>query len=267
MSRKELLIAGLLLAVAVVGGASLPRLLASPAAPFGRALGPGPGRSVVQTPTVSAAHTHAASGHSSRVSRTSVVARTPVVQATVKPPAAESVAKPKQATPVTTAPPPVTTPTQPPAAAGRNPTVPVTPPGQAKTPPGQAKKLQRQEMAPPGQLKTPPGQLKTPPGHQKTPPGHLPRASRGKPTVTRGSKDLPGSAHGRPVPQTPPHAVGHHDRGVGHLSAASSRPAAAARHSRPKARPETRGSRGKGGHEPAAPQVAHGHGDHGNGKG
>jgi hypothetical protein len=122
-------------------------------------------------------------------------------------------------------------------------------------------------MAPPGQLKTPPGQQKTPPGHHKTPPGHLPRASRGKPTVTRGSKDLPGSAHGRPVPQTPPHAVGHHDRGVGHLPAASSRPAAAARHSRPKARPETRGSRGKGGHEPAAPEVTHGHGNHGNGKG
>jgi hypothetical protein len=266
MSRKELLIAGLLLAVAIVGGASIPRLLASPAAPFGMALGPGPGRSVVQTPTVSAAHTHAASAPSSLVSGTSAGAGAPVARANVKPPAAESVAQPKQATPVTTAPPPVTTPTPPPAAAGRNPTPPVTPPGQAKTPPGQAKKLQGQEMAPPGQLKTPRGQQKTPPGHQTTPPGHLPRVSRGKPTVTRGSKDLPGSAHGRPVPQAPPHAVGHHDRGVGHLSAAPSRPAAADRHSRAKARPETRGSRGKGGHDPAAPQVTNGNGN-GNGNG
>jgi hypothetical protein len=134
-----------------------------------------------------------------------------------------------------------------------------------KTPPGQAKKLQGQETTAPGQLKTPPGQQKTPPGHQKTPPGHMTRTSRDKPTVTRGPKNLPGSAHGRPVPQAPPHAVGHHDRGVGHLSAAPSRPAAAAAHSRPKARPEDRGSRGQGGHGPAAPQVAHGH--PGNGKG
>jgi hypothetical protein len=185
----------------------------------------------------------------------------------VKPPPTPSVIRPKQAAPVTTAPPPVTTPTQPPAAAGRNPTPPATPPGQAKTPPGQAKKLQGQEMTPPGQLNTPPGQQKTPPGHQKTPPGHLPRTARAKPTVTRGSKNLPGSAHGRPVPQAPPHPMGHHDRGVGHLSAAPARPAAAARHSGPKARPETRGSRGQSGHEPSSAQVAQGHGHNGNGKG
>jgi hypothetical protein len=267
MSRKELLIAGLLLAVAVAGGGLIPRLLASPAAPFGMALGPGPARSVVQAPTVSATPTHETSEHTSFVSRVSTAARTPVAHATVKPPPAARVVQPKQPAPVTTGPPPVTTPTQPPAAAGRNPTPPpAAPPGQPKTPPGQAKKLQGPEMTPPGQLKTPPGQQKTPPGHQKAPPGDLPRGSHGKPTVTRGPKDLPGSAHGT-VPQAPPHSVGHHDRGVGHLSATSARPAAAAPHPRQKARPQTRGSGSQGGHQPPSPQVAGGHGHGGNGKG
>ena len=52
MSRKERAIAALLLAVAVIGGALIPRLLASPSAPLGIALGPGPGRSVVQAPAL-----------------------------------------------------------------------------------------------------------------------------------------------------------------------------------------------------------------------
>ena len=243
MSRKELLIAGLLLAVAIVGGASIPRLLASPAAPIGIALGPGPGHSVVQAPPISGAHHRSVSSHSSsRPSRVSAAAVTPVIHAALQPSSSARVTHPTKTKPVTTAPPPATPPTQPPAAAGRNPTLPPA--------------------------VTPPGQAKTPPGHEKSPPGHLPRASRARPTVTRGPKDLPGSAHGRPVPQAPPHAVGHHDRGVGHLPSAPARPASATHNSRPKARPETRGPRGQGSHgSSAAPQVAQGHGQNENGKG
>src|SRR5262245_55386602 len=94
MSRKELLIAGLLLAVAVVGGAVIPRLLASPAAPLGIALGPGPGRSVVQATTISTAHHHAASGHTDSVlSRASATPVTQVVQAAVRPSSTANVAR------------------------------------------------------------------------------------------------------------------------------------------------------------------------------
>jgi hypothetical protein len=60
MSRKERMIAGLLLAVAVAGGALIPRLLASSAIPLGIALGPGPVHSVVQAPTITEARHHAA---------------------------------------------------------------------------------------------------------------------------------------------------------------------------------------------------------------
>ena len=52
MSRKERLVAALLLAVAVAGGALIPRLLASPPTSLGIALGPGPSRSVVQAPAI-----------------------------------------------------------------------------------------------------------------------------------------------------------------------------------------------------------------------
>jgi len=48
MSRKERVIAGLLLAVAVAGGALFPRLLSAPASHLGLAFAPGPGRSVVR---------------------------------------------------------------------------------------------------------------------------------------------------------------------------------------------------------------------------
>ena len=52
MSHKERLIAGLLLAIAVAGGAVIPRLLAAPATSLGIALGPGPSRSVVRAPAI-----------------------------------------------------------------------------------------------------------------------------------------------------------------------------------------------------------------------
>ena len=57
MSRKERIVAALLLAIAVAGGAVIPRLLTSPAAPRGVALGPTPGRSVVHAPAIPKAST------------------------------------------------------------------------------------------------------------------------------------------------------------------------------------------------------------------
>lgn len=252
MSRKELLIAGLLLAVAVVGGASIPRLLASPAAPLGIALGPGPSRSVVQAPTIPGARKNAALQHTTSPHvQGSAAPVTPVTRAAARPAPASRIASPKRAAaqppaaPVTTTP-PATPPQQAPAAAGRNPSAPATPPGHVKTARGR-------EM--------------TPPGHLKTPPGHLSRAAHGKPTLTRSQPDLPGSGHGTTAPQAPPHPVGPHHRGVGHLPPHPARPAAATPHSRPQARPQTRGPRGQGGHGSPAPQVAQGHGHNGNGKG
>src|SRR5947208_4037971 len=50
MSRLERGIAALLLAVAVAGGALMPRLLSEPSGPRGVALGPGPSRSIVRVP-------------------------------------------------------------------------------------------------------------------------------------------------------------------------------------------------------------------------
>src|SRR5215472_12755481 len=50
MKGLERVIAALLLAAAVAGGAFLPRLLSVPARPLGVPLGPGPSRVVVQAP-------------------------------------------------------------------------------------------------------------------------------------------------------------------------------------------------------------------------
>ncbi|HZC75323.1 MAG TPA: hypothetical protein VE220_05055, partial [Gaiellaceae bacterium] len=52
MSRTERAIAALLLAIAVAGGALLPRLLSSPPSRIGVALGPSPGRVIVRAPAV-----------------------------------------------------------------------------------------------------------------------------------------------------------------------------------------------------------------------
>ena len=278
MSRKELLIAGLLLVVAVVGGASIPRLLASPATSLGIALGPGPGRSVVQAPTITKQPSVVRRQASSPVSGASAVSLAPVASETAQSTPAASAAHPKHAASpppeptVPTAPSPTPSPAQPPAAIKR-PSAPATPPGQGKTPPGQAKKSLEHETAPPGLAKTPPGQAKTPPGQAKTPPGHGPRAIHGrhnKPTVTPERQDLPGSGHGAPVSQTPPHALGSHHRRVGHLAPSSTRPASPAPGGRPKARPEAREPGGKGGNRPApppAPVTPPGQGQKGNGKG
>src|SRR5436305_8246922 len=52
MKRMERVIAALLLAIAVAGGALIPRLLAGPARPLGIPLGLPPNRIVVQAPVI-----------------------------------------------------------------------------------------------------------------------------------------------------------------------------------------------------------------------
>jgi hypothetical protein len=286
MSRKERVIAGLLLVVAVVGGALIPRLLAAPATPLGIALGPGPSPSVVQAPTIPKTE-HNTSGPTASLSSGAVASSAvPVTPVVVQPTQATNSAGTKQTPSSSAQPPAVTVPlspappvTQSPAAANHQPVVSITSSGQAKTPPGQAKKLSGLRMTPPGLAKTPSGQAKKLSGPAKTPPGQAKKLNApgppapAKPAAKAGWRntrpDLPGSGHGRKAPQAPPHPVGSHHRSVGHLAPPASRPAPATRESRPQARPENRGRSGKGSHgtPPPAPPVAPGHGNHGNGKG
>src|SRR6266480_4092433 len=86
MSGKESLVAALLLAIAVAGGALIPRLLASPPTSLGIALGPGPSRSVVQAPAIPRERHHAAARHAiSPPSRAVAAPIAPVVPITVHP--------------------------------------------------------------------------------------------------------------------------------------------------------------------------------------
>jgi len=260
MSRKERVIAGLLLVVAIGGGALIPRLLATPAAPLGTALGRGPSPSVVQAPTIPKAGHHNSQRTTSLQSgavATPVVSVTPVA---VQPQPAVSAGRAKQ-TPVSSPAPPVASvnPSPPPAqpgAASRQPPASVTAAGPAKTPPGQAKKL-------PGLEATPPGQAKL----QPTPGPPSPAKHGAKAGWSNARPDLPGSGHGRPVSQAPSHPVGSHNRGVGHLAPPPSRPAPATRKGRSQARPEDRGGGGQGGEGSSPAPVAPGHGHDGNGKG
>ena len=266
MSQKERLVAALLLAIAVAGGALIPRLLASPPASLGIALGPGPGRSVVQAPTILRERQRAAPRHTiSPPSRVVAAPVAPVVPTTVRPKPSAGAAQPKHAPAPSPAPPATTTPPSPiPATPSPSPAAAVPagavegPPGHEKTPPGQEKaKPLGHEKTPPGHEKaTPPGHENTPPGHERTPPG---------PAGAKGPHDVPGSGHGKGSPQAPPHPVGSHHRGVGHLAPPAPRAAPPAPHARPKARPKARQPGDKGGHEPP-PQVAQGHGDKRNGK-
>ena len=242
MSRKERLVAALLLAVAVAGGALIPRLLASPPTSLGIALGPGPSRSVVQAPAIPRVRRSAPPQHTTpRLSPLVQAPVAPVTPATtLRPKPATSVTGPKHSAPKPPAPP--TTKTPPPV-------VPTTPP-----PPAAARPP---DEGPPGHDNTPPGQEGTPPGHEKTPPGHA---------NAKGHHDVPPSGHGEGSPQAPPHPVGPHHRHVGHLASPPPRPAPPAPHARPKARPEAGEPRGKGGHGPPPPQVAHGHDRHDHGK-
>src|SRR5262249_57372604 len=112
MSRKELVIAGLLLAIAIGGGALIPRLLAAPATPLGIALGPGPTPSVVQAPTIPKAK-HSTSGPTTSLSgavATPIGAATPVV---LQPAHATNAGHTKQGSGASTPPPAVTLPLNP----------------------------------------------------------------------------------------------------------------------------------------------------------
>lgn len=250
MSRWERVLAGSLLALAVVGGVLMPRLLASPATPLGIVLGPGPGRTVVQAPTIRTSRHRAVTRHASSPLPAATAATTAPV--TVRSTPARSVARPKHTIAPLPAPPAATAPAPAPspAAAAKRPPAPLPPPGQMKIRHGP-------EMTPPGHAKIPPGHAKTPPGHGSPSPG--------APTAARDTGDLPGSGHGRSVPQAPPHPMGDHHRGVGHLATPPGHAAAAAAHARAQARAEARSARGKGPQGPP-PQVAALHG-HGNGKG
>ena len=261
MSGKERVIAALLLAVAVAGGALIPRLLASPSAPLGIALGPESGRSVVQAPAIPKPSRHNSS-RSNPSSRTAV-RLSPVAQSvpasvghhgsgpSVKPPANPSPPPSPPSTPPPSSPPPSSPPPS---------TPPPSPPPPTTTP------------SPPPALMPP---TATRPGHgygdknhtHTGPPGHAdPPAHATKPVRRSHGADLPGSGHGRKAPQAAPHAVGHHHRRVGRVAPAASGAAAHAHEARPKTRPKARGPRGKGRRGAHPPQqVTHGHGSHGHG--
>ena len=273
MSVKERVIAGLLLAVAVAGGALIPRLLTSPATPLGIAFGPGPGPSVVQAPRITEARDRAASRRAtpppSRTATAPTASPTPAAARPTPAPAA-STANPKHAptpppTPTTTTPtptpPPTTTttpaPTQAPAVSPPSPHPPPQPGGAtAPTPTGQQTSGHWQRHR----------------GHAGwRPPVHWPPSPRGHlggPNVPQRRRnpghDLPGSGHGTQPPQAPSFPVGHHHRGVGHLAPPPTGATPAARHTRPQARTRLASRCGQGRHGPP-PQVAQGHGHHGRG--
>ena len=237
MSRKERVVAALLLAIAVAGGALIPRLLASPTNPLGIALGPGPSRSVVQAPAITK-RPHRATP-SQQTSSTPAAIVTPGAPVVPVPAAQPTPAPPAKHAPAS-APPPVTTPRPTPTPTP----VPVpTSPAVIHLP------------AAVGHGGTAPGQLKTPPGHEKIPPGQLKKEGKDQGEQRNEAADLEGSGHGRPVQQAPSHAVGTHRGRVGHLAPPSPRPAPPADAGRSQARPEARSSRGEG-RLGSPPQVA-----------
>src|SRR5579884_3188390 len=263
MSRTERMIAALLLAVAVTGGAMIPRLLSAPAGPVGVgvALGPGTaGGSVVQAPPPASAHR--AAGRSTSRPRGATpsplvqpIGLTPAAHASPPPPTkpAHHPSGPPPPTPPGSPPPPPS----PPPPSPPPPSPPPPPPPPAPPPP----------PSPPPTAPTPP----TRPGHgygdknhvHTGPPGHQGQApSHAKPARRSQRPDLEGSGHGRQAPEAPSHAVGHHHRPVGHMAPPASRTAANGHEPGPKTRPETGRPRGKGGHG-SAPPVAPGHGKQG----
>ena len=280
MSRKERVLASLLLAIAIAGGALIPRLLASPTNPLGIALGPRPGRSVVQAPAISPAPRHQApAGRTSSTTQPSSgsVARVsgPTTPVSNSSPVSHNPAPPTGPEPNPNPPSPVPTPSptpspspaplQPPVAIHSPAAVtPFVPPGHGGTPPGQG-------GTPPGH-ETPPGHGGTPPGravkvgagassHASPEPTKSPAKSEAKPGRRKGTDDLSGSGRGRPVSQAPSHAVGPRHRRVRHLAPSAKAAAPAAHKARPKARPKDRGTRGKGGHGSTQAPVTPGHGN------
>jgi hypothetical protein len=230
MSRIERGIAALLLATAVAGGALIPRLLSQPAGPVRAAveaaLVPRAGRVVVEAPAIPTP--------TRRTARPRFVAQPP---ATLTPAPLVPVNASRPAHKSSTAPvhhassPPKSAPT-PPSAQPGTPTV-------------------ATDLGKPTSTETRPGNGYGDKNHVHTgPPGQATGSAQPGP-------DVEGSGHGRPVPQTAPHAVGTHGRGVGHLAKAPPAAAPAAHAACAQARAEARGQSGHGGSPP--PGVMHGH--------
>jgi len=220
-----------------------PRLLTAPAIPPVTALGPGPGRSVVQ-PAAPRPPSHAARP-----------SETPSILA----PAAAPVASTR---PVTPAPAPIRVRAKPapaPTPATREPSSPTPLPTRSQGSGPQPAALGHEPLplpsVPPpyGPPDTQPHGLPGEPPHERAPSPLV------KPGWRRGADDLEGSEHGRPFSEAPPVGVGAHPRGVGHLPSPSPPATPAARQARPQAWPDARRPRGKGGVGPP-PQVAPGDG-------
>jgi hypothetical protein len=238
MSGKERAIAAFLLAIAVGGGALIPRLLSAAPKPLGIALGPGPAApSVVRAPAIPRAPHHAAPTPT-RVAPPAEPAPQSIARITVKPApkpvAPRSASTPRPASPTTSSPPPPPLPPPPSTAT-------TTPTPQALSP-----------------ASTRPGNGQGDKNHVHTgPPGHAPEAA-GK------SSDLRGSGHGKGHAQASSHTVGPHDRGVGHLATPPSAAAPGAHAAGPKARPDA-GNQGSQGSPPQAVAQSPGQGN-GNGQ-
>lgn len=234
MSQKERAVAALLLAIAVVGGALIPRLLASSPTPAGVALGPGPApsRSVVRAPAIP--------GPAQRVGARSIAPRAalvaPVVSVPAAPPEGPSATSPTRQSRSASPPPP----SQP------------SPPSSPAPTPQSAPAA----MTPPPTTSTRPGHGYGDTNHTHTGPPGRPRPPAARSGRDSHGRDLEGSGHGRPVPQAPSQSLGSHHRRVGHLAPPARRPAPADHAARPKARPQARGPRGKGSHGAPPPPVA-----------
>lgn len=255
MSRKEMVIAAFLLAVAVAGGALIPRLLgAAPPAPLGIALGPGPARSVVQAPAIPKPPHR--TGERSTPPHTGTQA-SPVLPTSLGPAAHGSATPPTK--PAQRPSPPLPPPPSPPPPNTPPPSPPPPPPPPPSSPPPAA-------LTPP--LPTRPGHGYGDKNHLHTgPPGQQDPSAGAKPVRRSHGPNLEGSGHGRSSPQAPSHPVGAHHRRVGRVAPPASPPAAHAHEARPKARPEARGPRGQGGHgkghgpPPQAVAPVHGQGN------
>src|SRR5262249_39946032 len=175
---------------AVGGGALIPRLLSSTPRPLGIALGPGPGRSVVQAPAIRTAPRHVAPAPT-HVAPPAEPAPQSIARVTVKPAPKRSAVPPRHAS------------TPPPAPPATSSPAPATSPAPAPT--------TTASQSPPAlsPASTRPGNGNGDTNHVHTgPPGHVPDAA-GQ------SSDLRGSGHGKGHAQASSHTVGSHNRGVG----------------------------------------------------
>jgi hypothetical protein len=221
MSGKERAIAAFLLAIAVAGGALMPRLLSAAPKPLGIALGPGPGRSVVQAPAIPKTPRNVAPVPP-RVAPPAEPAPQSIARITVKPTPKPSAVQPRHAS---TPPPPPTAVSPPPPPP---PTTTASPTPQALSP-----------------ASTRPGNGYGDTNHVHTgPPGHAPESAAA-------GSHLRGSGHGKGHAQVSSHTVGTHDRSVGHLATAPTGAAPPSHAAGPKARPDA-GNQGSQGGPPQA---------------